>query len=179
MSFSRRTLLKASAASAVLGGIGAPHVARADNADQQGSIWPLPKFYFLVELGDGIDAKFSEVTGLEERAAVIEYRHGDSAVFSPTKRPGLVGIGNVTMRKGILARDSKFWEWLSKFTMNVVSRRTVVIKLLDETGAPKMVWTLRNAWPTKITGTDLKSEGNEVAVEWLELAFETLEVKAG
>src|SRR6187200_1388972 len=33
MSFSRRTLLKASAASAVLGGIGAPYVARAQTAE--------------------------------------------------------------------------------------------------------------------------------------------------
>jgi hypothetical protein len=33
MSFSRRTLLKASAASAVLGGIGAPLVARAQAAE--------------------------------------------------------------------------------------------------------------------------------------------------
>ena len=33
MSFSRRTLLKASAASAVLGGIGAPMVARAQAAE--------------------------------------------------------------------------------------------------------------------------------------------------
>ena len=33
MSFSRRTLLKASAASAVLGGIGAPSVARAQTAE--------------------------------------------------------------------------------------------------------------------------------------------------
>ena len=33
MSFSRRTLLKASAASAVLGGIGAPFVARAQQAE--------------------------------------------------------------------------------------------------------------------------------------------------
>src|ERR1700692_4301177 len=33
MSFSRRTLLKASAASAVLGGIGAPFVARAQTAE--------------------------------------------------------------------------------------------------------------------------------------------------
>src|ERR1700752_4676643 len=33
MSFSRRTLLKASAASAVLGGIGAPMVARAQTAE--------------------------------------------------------------------------------------------------------------------------------------------------
>ena len=49
--------------------------------------------------------------------------------------------------------------------MNTIKRRTVVINLLDETGAPKMTWTLNNAWPTKITGTDLKSDGNEVAVE--------------
>ena len=75
------------------------------------------------------------------------------------------------MRKGIFARDSKFRDWLSKITMNVISRRTVVITLLDETGAPKMAWTLHNAWPTKITGTDLKSEGNEVAVELLELGL--------
>ncbi|MBV9556771.1 MAG: TRAP transporter substrate-binding protein DctP, partial [Pseudolabrys sp.] len=33
MSFSRRALLKASAASAVLSGIGAPHVARAQSAE--------------------------------------------------------------------------------------------------------------------------------------------------
>jgi hypothetical protein len=33
MSFSRRTLLKVSAASAVLGGIGAPYVARAQSAE--------------------------------------------------------------------------------------------------------------------------------------------------
>jgi phage tail-like protein len=36
-----------------------------------------------------------------------------------------------------------------------------------------MVWTLNNAWPTKITGTDLKSE-NEIAVESVEMAYETL-----
>jgi phage tail-like protein len=62
--------------------------------------------------------------------------------------------------------------------MNIISRRAVVINLLDEAGNPKMVWTLHNAWPTKVTGTDLKSEGNEVAVESVELAYETLEVKA-
>jgi phage tail-like protein len=62
--------------------------------------------------------------------------------------------------------------------MSVISRRAVIINLLDETGTPKMVWTLHNAWPTRITGTDLKSEGNEVAVESVEIAYETLEVKA-
>ena len=41
-----------------------------------------------------------------------------------------------------------------------------------------MTWTLTNAWPTKVTGTDLKSDGSEVAIESLEIAYETLTVKA-
>jgi phage tail-like protein len=82
------------------------------------------------------------------------------------------------MRKGIFVNDSKFWTWYNEIKMNTIARRTVVVNLLDETGTPKMVWTLNNAWPTKITGTDLKSEGNEVAVESIELAFETLTVAA-
>jgi phage tail-like protein len=59
-----------------------------------------------------------------------------------------------------------------------LSRRTVVINLAGETGAAKMTWTLHNAWPTKITGTHRKSEGNEVAVESVGIAGETREVKA-
>ena len=149
-----------------------------DNGEQQGSTWPLPKFNFLVHLGDDLDVKFLEVSGLGE-TPVIEYRHGDSKTFYPIKMPGLGKVGNVTMRKGIFANDQKFWQWFSGIKMNTIARRTVVIDLLDETGTPKMVWTLHNAWPTKITSTDLKSENNEVAVETLELAFETLEVKAG
>jgi phage tail-like protein len=149
-----------------------------DKGDKQGSTWPLPKFYFSVQLGDDKDVKFSEVSGLESETKVIEYRHGDSNVFSPLKMPGLRSVGNVTMRKGIFVNDSKFWKWFSEIKMNIIARRTVVINLLDEGGSPKMVWTLHNAWPTKVTGTDLKSEGNEVAVESVEIAYETLEVKA-
>ena len=147
--------------------------------EQQGSVWPLPKFYFSVRVGDDMDIKFSEVTGLEETAQLTEYRHGDSKVFKPIKMPGLRKVGHVTMRKGVFANDRKFWQWFSEISMNTVSRRTVVINLLDETGAPKMVWTLHNAWPTKVTGTDLKSDSNEAAVETLEFAFESMEIKAG
>jgi len=42
-----------------------------------------------------------------------------------------------------------------------------------------MVWSLTNAGPTKITGTDLKSDGNEVAVETIEIAHEGLTVANG
>jgi len=42
-----------------------------------------------------------------------------------------------------------------------------------------MTWTLNNAWPTKIQGTDLKADGNEAAIETIELAFETIVIANG
>ncbi|WP_444997447.1 phage tail protein [Aliikangiella sp. IMCC44359] len=144
----------------------------------QDNIWPLPKFYFSVTLGDNDAVSFQEVDGLESETQIIEYRHGNSPVFYPIKMPGIGRVGNVTMRKGIFVNDSNFWDWYNEIKMNTIARRTVVINLLDETGAPKTSWTLNNAWPTKITGTDLKSEGSEVAVESIEIAYETLEVSA-
>lgn len=39
-----------------------------------------------------------------------------------------------------------------------------------------MIWTLENAWPSKIEGTDLKSDGNEIAVETIEIVHEKLTV---
>jgi phage tail-like protein len=149
----------------------------ADEA--QGKIWPLPKFSFSVRIGGDKAIPFQEVTGLDSETQVIEYRHGESPAFAPVKLPGLHKVGNVTLKRGVLAQDATFWAWYSEIKMNTIARRTVVISLLDETGAPKMVWTLNNAWPTKVTGTDLKAEGNEVAIETLEIAYETLTVSAG
>jgi len=141
--------------------------------------WPLPKFYFSVQLGDDKDVTFQEVSGLQTETKVIEYRHGNSPLFSTIKMPGLTSVGNVTMKKGIFAKDTKFFDWyLETKKRESFKRRVVVVHLLDEGGHPKMTWTLNNAWPTKVTGTDLKSDGNDVAVEQVEIAFETLEVKA-
>jgi len=42
-----------------------------------------------------------------------------------------------------------------------------------------MEWALLNAWPTKITGADLKSDGNEAAVGTLEIAHEGVTIKTG
>lgn len=80
------------------------------------------------------------------------------------------------MKKGVFKSDQKFWDWFNQIKLNTTKRETLTISLLDETGAPTMVWTLANAWPIKITGTDLKAEGNEVAVETIEIAYEGLTI---
>ena len=54
----------------------------ADNGTTQDKTWPLLKFYFLVNFGDGPGVPFQEVSGLETETQVIEYRHGNSPQFS-------------------------------------------------------------------------------------------------
>ena len=145
--------------------------------ETQDTNWPLPKFYFSVDITDvGTNLPFQEVSGLEVETQAIEYRAGNNPKFSTIKMPGIQKSGNVTLKKGIFAKDNKFFDWHTKIVMNTVKRATVTIKLLDEKGKPTMTWTLANAWPTKITGTDLKAEGNEVAVETIEIAHEGLTV---
>ena len=146
-----------------------------DGSKQSTAVWPLPKFYFQVKWDSAV-LSFEEVSGLDVEAQSIDYRHGDSPVFSPIKMPGLKKYGNVTMKKGVFKSDNKFWDWFNQIKMNTVKRVPVTISLLDEEGKPTMVWTLTNAWPTKITGTDLKAEGNEVAVETIEVAHEGLTI---
>jgi phage tail-like protein len=147
--------------------------------DSQDSNWPLPKFYFKVDLGSVTDVHFQEVSGLEVTAQTIEYRHGNSPVFSTINMPGIVKNNMVTMKKGIFAKDNKFWDWYNKIKMNTVERQNVVIKLCDEGGNPTMTWTLNNAWPTKISSTDLKSDANEVTVDTIEIFHEGISIDNG
>lgn len=146
-----------------------------DGSAQSTSVWPMPKFHFQVKW-DAAVMQFQEVSGLDTETQIIEYRAGDNPIFSTIKMPGIMKSSNVTMKKGVYKSDNKFWDWYNQIKMNTIKRIPVIISLLDEAGAPTMVWTLSNAWPTKITATDLKSDGNEVAIETIEIAHEGLKI---
>jgi phage tail-like protein len=131
----------------------------------------------ISDVGDNL--AFQEVSGLDVATDLIEYRAGNSKVFSTIKMPGMRKAGNVTLKKGVFAKDNGFWDWFNQVKLNTVKRQTVTINLLDEAGNPTMVWTLANAFPAKVTGTDLKSDGNEVAVESIEIAHGGLTIENG
>ena len=149
-----------------------------DGSSQSATVWPMPKFYFQVKWDSQV-MSFQEVSGLDIQSEEIKYRHGDSPEFAVIKMPGLKKVGNITMKKGVFKSDNKFWDWFKQIKMNTIKRLPVTISLLDEEGNATMVWTLTNAWPTKITGTDLKSEGNEVAIETIEIVHEGLTIANG
>ena len=137
--------------------------------------YPLTVFHFLVDWG-GTKLGFSEVTGLNIEVQPIEYRDGLSPEYSVVKMPGLKKYGNITLKRGVFKGDNEFYNWYNQIKLNKPERRDITISLLDEEHNPVMVWKLVNAWPTKITSPDLKANGNEVAIEQVEIAHEGVKI---
>lgn len=139
--------------------------------------YPLPVFHFQVDWG-GTRMGFSEVSGLDVEVQPIEYREGNSPSYSTMKMPGLPKYGNITLKRGIVPRDNEFFDWLDTARLNKVERRDITISLLNEDHEPVMVWMVKNAWVTKLTGPLLNATANEVAIESMEVAHDGLVVES-
>lgn len=138
---------------------------------------PFTGFNFRVEIDGIAAAAFVECTGIGSDTDVIEYREGGDRTLGVRKIPGLTRYSNVVLRRGIsINRD--LWDWRQTVIDGQVSRRTVTITLLDETGAPVMRWGLRDAWPTKAEGPSLRAQANDIAIETIELAHEGLRLES-
>lgn len=140
--------------------------------------YPLPKFHFEVQWG-GTRIGFTEVTGLEVTTEKIEYRDGASKEYHKVKMPGMQTFGDLTLKRGIFAADNEFYAWWNSVALNTIERRDITISLLNESHEPVVVWKVKNAWPSKLTSTDLNSSGNESAIETLVLTHEGLTMENG
>lgn len=137
--------------------------------------YPIPKFHFLVQWG-GSRVGFSEVTGLDMQVEAIEYREGSSPDYSKIKMPGLHKFSNITLKRGTFEGDTEYYTWIRTVNLNKVERRDLTISLLNEKHEPVITWRVHNAFPVKVQASDLKADGNEVAIETLELAHEGLDI---
>ena len=146
-------------------------------ADDPKKNYPLPKFHFQLEWG-GTRVGFTEVTGLDFETQVIEYREGNNPAYHKTKQPGLTKYSDIVLKRGTFLGDFEYFQlWKKTFMFQegkAKFRRDVNIKLLDEEHKPIITWSLSKAWPSKIQSTDLKADGNEVAIETMTLVHEGL-----
>ena len=126
--------------------------------------WPVPEFHFSVEISNVGKIFCKEVSGLDVKFDVIEYRPGDMPGFTRGKMPGL--------RKG--GDDKTLWDWINQVKMNIIRRESVTIALIDESGIPVQSWKLTNAWPQKYTMEGFKADGSGVSMENIVLAHESI-----
>lgn len=148
----------------------------SDGPKESNSVWPIPNFCFEVQC-DSTRIWFQEVSGLDFDAHPIEYRDAHGERFSTVRMPGIAQQGEVTLKKGVPKGDANLPDWLKQIHMIMSKRTAVRISLVDEAGLPTMVWTLKNAFPAKITSPDLKRDGSEVAIESMVLVHEGLTIE--
>ena len=134
---------------------------------------PYRNFRFRLEI-DGLDAgSFSEVSGFDATMDVVEYRAGDDPAITPTKLPGLIKYGNITLKWGS-SETMVLYDCLIDITEGTIEKKTVTLTALDEEGSPAASWRCINAWPVKYTAPDFNGTSSEIAVETIELAHEGL-----
>jgi phage tail-like protein len=134
---------------------------------------PYKAFKFRVEI-DGLTAVgFSEVSGLGSETTVIEYRTG-SEPNRARKLPGLTKYSNIVLKRGV-TQDAELWNWRQRIVEGNVDRRNGSIVLQDDSGQDQVRWNFSNGWPCKVEGPDFNAQGNDIAVETLEISHEGIQ----
>lgn len=140
---------------------------------------PYPGFNFLVELpvleadGGEVRAGFAEISGLEIEQQMISYRNGNEKRLTPRQMPGLVSYAPVVLKRGVTG-DTALWAWMQRCNSGDYQRADVTIKLLDEQREVVMVWKVRNALPSRLSGPVMRANASEIAIETLEICHDGL-----
>jgi len=137
---------------------------------------PFGNYNFMVELDGLTRAGFKEASGLESSVDSHDYREGTDPGNIARKLPGQRKASSISLKRG-LTDDRALWDWHNQAASGNLVRHTISIVLRDETGAEKIRWNIKNAWPTKWTGPTLDAGSSESAIESLELVHEGIEVQ--
>lgn len=141
---------------------------------------PYVEFRFKVEI-EGIQAAhFTECSGLRADTEVFEYKEGGLNSRSH-KLPVRTTFSNLTLKWG-LSDSRELIEWFQRMVDSgwaVDDRRNLSVVAYDGKGDEMLRWNLVGAWPCKWDGPSFKPDGNSVAIETLELAFEEISAVSG
>jgi phage tail-like protein len=137
---------------------------------------PYLNFNFLVQIDGDTVAGFREADLPEARIEVAAYREGNERPNTVRRLPGRVEYGPLVLRRGF-AGDRTLFQWWRDVADGNLDRRNVVIILRDQSGRDVARWAFRDALPTKYSGPSFRAQGNEVAIESIELVVESMELE--
>ncbi len=137
---------------------------------------PFANFRFRIEIDSIQQAGFSEATIPDSSTDIIEYREGTEAVLYARKLSGLTKHGILVLKWGITnSMDLYNWRKMVEQGQLAQARRNIAVILMDEEGNDAARWEFGNAWPSKYKAPDMNAKGNDVAIETLEIAFESMQ----
>ncbi len=127
---------------------------------------------FWVQLGQIEIAGFRECSSLMIETEVMEFIEGGENTYTH-QLPVRTKYKNITLKRGM--DDTRaLYDWYTQNVTGPVVRQNISIVIYDSQQNIKRQWDLKNAWPCKWTGPELKAETGSLAVETLEIAHEGL-----
>jgi phage tail-like protein len=148
--------------------------------------YPPASFHFRVDFsgvpgmnGDA-EARFQEVSGLSFEITTEEFTEGGENRFA-YKLPKRVKYPNLVLKRGLF-KDTAIVQWMQDamktfFTMVIYDFKPVdiMVSLLDEEDNALVKWNIVQAYPVKLSVSDLRANDNSIVVETLELAYQYFE----
>lgn len=143
---------------------------------------PFRAFNFAVEIKvEGVamqicDAAFAECDGLEMSMDVKTIREGGNN-GKQIRLTGPINHGQVTMKRGMTATFD-LWDWFSLMLTEPSLRADAEVVLFAADGTTERArFLLSRCVPTKLKSPPLNAKDGAVAIEELQLSYESLSLK--
>lgn len=144
--------------------------------------YPFTAFNFAVEIHvPGVskqvcNASFSECDGLEMTTEVKTIREGGNN-GRQIRLSGPAAFGQLTLKRGMTA-NFELWDWVSAYHANPSLRADAEVVLFAADGQTvRCSFILSRCVPVKLKAPALNAAGGMVAVEEMQLAYESLKLK--
>jgi phage tail-like protein len=142
--------------------------------DNQRESDPLISYQFRLDVSGKITGFFQDVSGIGSETTVVSQDITDSNGRAVVQKiPGRLVWTDVTLSRGITS-NTEIWDWRKEVEDGKMNdaRRNCSIVLLDAAGQPAAQWDFVSAWPSKVTGPEIKAGSNDFAVEQVTLVHE-------
>jgi phage tail-like protein len=143
--------------------------------------YPFTSFNFSIELTVGggehlCNASFSECDGLEMSQEVKTIREGGNNGVQ-VKLAGATAYGTLTLKRGVTA-SFDLWHWFERSIQDSSVRADAAVVLLAADGTTERArWVLHGCLPLKLKAPPLNAKDGVVAVEELQVAYESLKLQ--
>jgi phage tail-like protein len=146
--------------------------------------YPFIGFNFSVEIhrdGDSgplVAAAFADCDGLEMTMEIKSIREGGNPA-QVIRLNGNVSYANLTLKRG-MTEDFGLWTWFRDSIENPRLRADAEVVMLAPDGTGERArFQLSRCLPTKLKAPALSATGSAIAVEELQIAYETLKIVPG
>ena len=144
--------------------------ARAGSLEED----PMLGFNFMLELDGALAGYFTECSGVGSENEIVEHKVVDKSGHEVVRKiPGRLKWTDISLKRGITS-DLQIWQWRESVIKGEMgtARKAISITMMSRDYKPLAKWHFANAWPSKVTGPNFKSDDNSFAVEELGIVHE-------